>query len=154
MKQKANLVKVTAEGLEKLKQELQSKLDKRDVLRERIEETRSAGDLRENDGYSLALDENHSNEIEIKKLEHQIDNAVVVESQEGRSHLGSTVTLETDDGTKVIYTLVGENEVDPLENKIAESSPIGAAITNKTLGDKVQISLPKGTLDYTVIDIA
>jgi transcription elongation GreA/GreB family factor len=50
----------------------------------------------------------------------------------------------------VISAVVGPVEADPLEGKISNESPIGAALMGKKAGDKVTITTPKGETTYTI----
>lgn len=63
----------------------------------------------------------------------------------------SLVDLNTDADVK--YELVTPEEVDPRNGKISVSSPIGAALLNKLVGDEVVINLPTGVKEYEVVAI-
>ena len=53
----------TKEGLEKLKEELKKKRNSfKEKIANALNEMRNQGDLRENDGYSMAIEEQHINE--------------------------------------------------------------------------------------------
>ena len=65
--------------------------------------------------------------------------------------IGSTVELEN--GAKMVYTIVGPVEADPLAGKISNESPIGSALMGKKAGDKVTIETPKGTVTYSVVTV-
>ena len=66
--------------------------------------------------------------------------------------LGSVVELMTGSKTAV-YTVVGPVEADPLEGKVSNESPIGAALMGKKVDDTVEINTPKGKLEYKIISI-
>lgn len=69
--------------------------------------------------------------------------------KKGEVALGSVVELKT--GRKTVsYTVVGPVEANPLEGKISNESPIGQALFGKKIGDKVEITTPKGTTNYTI----
>lgn len=50
---------------------------------------------------------------------------------------GSTVTLEKEDGTRVTYQIVGEDEADPGKGKISYVAPIAVLLIGAAEGDVV-----------------
>lgn len=64
--------------------------------------------------------------------------------------VGMAVTLEDEDGRRRTYRLVGEDEAEPKEGRIAWSAPVAQALLGKGLGDEVE--LPAGTLEIVAID--
>ncbi len=144
----------TKEGLENLAKELKFReKELRMRIADTLSEMRNQGDLRENDGYSMAVEEQNINEEKIHELKEKIRNAKVVkEKNKDRIGIGNTVTLENSKTIK--YEITSEDEANPLEGKISHQSPIGKAIMNKKVGDKVTIETPKGSTEYTVKEIA
>jgi len=51
------------------------------------------------------------------------------------------------------YYLVGSSEADPLNGKISNESPVGAAILGKVKGDEVTVKTPGGEAKYIIKDI-
>lgn len=145
---------ITKSGLELLKKELEEKLQKRDSLKNAIEEMRDRGDLSENDGYSLALDDNESNERRIAELESLIEKAKIVKETDDKSvSVGNKVEVESN-GQKSSFTIVGESEADPLANKISIGSPLGSALKGKKVGDSIKVELPRGAVEYKIISLS
>jgi transcription elongation factor GreA len=139
---------LTAEGYDKIKKEIEHR---EKVLRlelaETLNEMRSQGDLSENDGYTLAVEENSQNEEEIGRLKELLKNSKIIKSTgKKKVNLGSKVTLECDGKKEKIYTIVGEDNANPMENKISYKSPIGEAIIDKKIGDSFQLQTPKGKI--------
>lgn len=63
--------------------------------------------------------------------------------------IGNTVVLQK--GKKEItYHIVDSVEVDPLESKISDESPIGQALMGKKIGESVEITLPAGKAKYEI----
>jgi transcription elongation factor GreA len=114
---------------------------------------RSQGDLRENDGYSMAVEEQHINEQKIAELRDKIKNARVIKDlDKSQVGLGDIVTLRN---SKVItYEITSEDDANPLEGKISHKSPIGMAIMGKKVGETIEIKTPKGVTEYTIEKIA
>jgi transcription elongation factor GreA len=145
--------KVTAKGLEKLKIELAERISKRDSLRSNIEEMRNRGDLRENDGYTIALDNNETNERRIGELEFLIETSIIVNDADNSTiSVGNSVKVAVDENS-FVYEIVGDSEADPLSNKISENSPIGKAFVGKRVGDTAVVELPRGIQEYRILEI-
>lgn len=146
--------KTTKEGLLKLKEELtyrEKELKKK--ITNTLNEMRNQGDLSENDGYSMAIEEFHINEEKILEIKEKLKNAVVVKTQDKKKvDLGDTVTLKGD--TTLTYTLTSEDEANPLEGKISYLSPIGIAVMDKKIKSKITIETPKGKKDYIIENIS
>lgn len=146
---------VTEDGLRKLKEELEFRNTvKKEEIKNTIEEMRNLGDLRENDGYTLALQDFESNNLEILRLEDMIKNAKVVKGKkDGKIQLGETVVLEDQSGKKVEYQLVGENDADPINGKISHVSPLGASIVGKKKGESFAFTTPRGEVKYKIVEV-
>ncbi|MDP1538818.1 MAG: transcription elongation factor GreA [bacterium] len=144
----------TKEGLEKLKKELDylEKVRRKEVS-ERIRQTASQGDLKENAGYHAAKEEQGFIEGRIKELKEILSQAKIIEKREGNKvQMGSFVCLESDEGEKN-FQVVGPEEADILQGKISFKSPLGSAILNKKKGDIVEIDTPEGKKEYEIIEI-
>ena len=146
----------TKEGFEKIIKELDyRKNELRNKLRDTVDQMRQRGDLSENDGYSLALEESHANESEIQELEDKIKNAEIVKAtKNGKVDIGETVVLEDSKGKTQKYKIVGEDEANPLEGKISFKSPIGKVILGKKKGQRVVTKSPAGKTKWTIKEIA
>lgn len=149
----------TKSGYQELVTELERrKTQDREKIREDIAIAKGFGDLSENAEYDAARTAQAENEARINELENLIENAVVVDEnslETGIISLGSVVILhDMDDEEDITYSIVGSNEVDPLENKISDLSPIGHAIMGKRAGDEVQVEVPNGSiLRFQVVDV-
>lgn len=137
------VVRVTKAGKQKLEDELRDlKENRRKEVVEQIKTARGFGDLSENSEYDEAKNEQGKVEARIAELEAMLKNVVIVEDGDtkGRIHVGTTVkvyNLGRDlEGT---YHLVGANEVDYLQNKISDQSPIGRALLGAGEGDEVEV---------------
>ena len=51
---------------------------------------------------------------------------------------------------EVEYTLVSSREVDPLNNKISDQSPIGRALIGAKIGDVVTVDVPDGVVKFEI----
>jgi transcription elongation factor GreA len=149
---------LTAEGYEKLKQEIEFlQNDKRREVADRIRIAREFGDIAENAEYDDAKNEQALLEARIAKLEEQLSAARVIEADEITSDvvsIGSHVKLkDMDDNKTVEYHIVGSAEANPAEQKLSNESPVGKAILGKKKGEVVEVAAPRGSLKYKIMDI-
>lgn len=149
----------TPEGYKALVDELNYlKNTKRQEIKEDIATARSFGDLSENAEYDEARNEQAKVEARILELEDMIANAQVVDESEidhDAVHLGSTVMIRNvATGAEVTYDIVGSNEVNPLEGKISDQSPIGKALNGRRKGDVVTVEAPAGEINYEICSVA
>lgn len=147
---------ITAEGLEKLKAELDVlKNVKRKEIAERIQEAKELGDLSENAEYSEAKDEQSFIESRIQELESTVRNISIIQKtkKSDQIQLGSTFSVINDQEQSMTYTLVGKSEANPSQGKISNESPLGKAFLGKKQGETVSVSVPKGIILFTIQDL-
>lgn len=154
-----NTAYFTKEGLEKLKKELDElKTKGRVEMARQIAEAREKGDLSENAEYDAAKEAQGHLELRISKLEETLSNARLLDDSAvdtSRVQVLSTVTVMNKKLKKEQkFTLVSENEADVKTGRISVTSPIGKGLLGKSVGDIVVISVPSGTMEMEVLDIA
>ncbi len=143
---------ITAEGKKELEVELEELKGRRGSIAEKIANARDYGDLSENAEYDSAREEQGLVESRISEIEDILLNADIIKPTKSSTiRVGSTVVLKN--GSDVTYQIVGPVEADPLEGKISNESPIGAALMGKKEGEKVTIKTPKGETTYTVKEV-
>lgn len=149
-----NVTYITADGLEQLKDELVNRIKiTRPIIAGKISDAKELGDISENFEYHDAKEQQAQNEMRIVTLQHMISTAVIVESKVGGSiNLGSKFTVRVN-GTERQFEVVGENEANPVEGRVSNVSPLGAAFIGKGVGDKVDVKVPSGTMSYEVVAI-
>jgi transcription elongation factor GreA len=155
----SNVSYYTAEGLKKLKEELNQLRDvERPKSSQAIAEARDKGDLSENAEYDAAKEAQGLLELKIAKLEETLSNARLIdESQLDTSKVLvlSTVKLKNQQNGMVIsYTLVAESEADLKTGKISVTSPIGKGLLGKKVGDTAEITVPNGILKFDILEIS
>lgn len=153
----ANKVLMTAEGLQKLNEELEErKTVKRREIKEAIKVARGYGDLSENSEYDEAKDLQAQNELRIAEIEGTLKHVEIIEetgSNDGVS-IGCRVTVyDVEFDEEVTYKIVGSTEADPAQSKISNESPVGAALLGHKIGDKVSALTPMGTLEFEIRNI-
>ena len=149
-----NEFSLTADGLQALKDELAHlTTTKRSEIAERLKEAKADGDLSENAMYDAAREQQGFVEGRISEIEHILKHAKLIESSgKAAVGLGSTVHVEVSDG-KQRYQIVGSTEANPDEGKISDESPIGRALLGKKPGEKVEVTVPSGTLSYKILKV-
>ena len=149
---------ISAEGYKKLQEKLQYLTNERRAeVAEKLSIARGYGDLSENAEYDAAKNEQASLENEIVELEAMIRSAVVIDGEVStdRVNIGTHVKirfLDTNDDDE--FDIVSVLESDPMENRISNESPIGAAIMGKEEGDSVTFETPDGNLSVMILQIS
>ncbi len=149
----------TQEGLDKLKDELYQLVSvERPSISRQIAEARDKGDLSENAEYAAAKEAQSMLELKISKLQEVFGNARLLDERKldiTKVLIFSTVKLKnTQNGAVMSYTLVPENEANIKVGKLSVSSPIAKGLLGKSLGDKVEISIPSGSIAFEIIEIS
>jgi len=149
---------LTAAGYEKLRQEIEYlQTEKRREVAERIRVAREFGDIAENAEYDDAKNEQAMLEHRIAQLEERLLSARVITKKEiskDSVSVGSTVRLRDIAANKTVeYHIVGSAEANPAENKLSNESPVGKAIMGKKKGEIVEVSAPRGTIKFKIMDI-
>ena len=148
----------TAEGLKKLKEELNNLKDvERPKASNAIAEARDKGDLSENAEYDAAKEAQGMLEMRISKLEETLSNARVIdESQLDNSKVLvlSKVKIKNQVNNMIMdYTIVADGEADLAKGKISVNSPIGKGLLGKSVGEIAQINVPSGVINFEVLEI-
>ncbi len=149
-------IQITAKGLEELKKELDHRRNvKKKEINKIIRSAIEAGDLSENDEYSLALEDSLVNNARIDELMEIIKNAKVVKDCKDikKVCIGHKVTLKPKSGSDLVISIMGETEANPLKKQISSTSPMGSALIGKSVKDKVKIKTPAGENEYTILKI-
>lgn len=138
---------LTQDAYDRLAAELEElKTKGRREIAERIDAARAEGDLKENGGYHAAREEQGKQEARIAQLEDLLRNAVVGEppADDGVVEAGMVVTA-TVAGDRMTF-LLGSREVagDTDLDVYSERSPLGEAITGKSVGETTEYTAPSG----------
>ena len=146
------------EGYEKLKQEIELlQTEKRREVAERIRVAREFGDIAENAEYDDAKNEQAMLEHKIAQLEERLLSARVITKKEiksGEVSIGTKVRLRDVKANKTVeYHIVGSAEANPAENKLSNESPVGKAIIGKKKGETVEVTAPRGTMKFKILEI-
>lgn len=149
---------LTREGYEKLLSEIEYlQTEKRREIAERIRIAREFGDISENAEYDDAKNEQAMLEHRIATLEERLLEARVVEDSEITTDvvsIGSTVRLKDVEANETVeYHIVGSAEANPADHKLSNESPVGRAIMGHKKGETVEVTAPRGTLKFKILEI-
>lgn len=149
---------LTVEGLANLEQELeQLKTVKRKEVSEKIKVALSFGDLSENSEYDEAKNEQAMVEARVSEIEQMFKNVTILD-EDGISTetvgIGSKVTVENvAKGRTDTYRIVGSTEASPIDKRISDESPVGAALLGHKKDDVVDVEAPAGILKFRIVAI-
>ncbi len=123
---------------------------KRAEMVDAIAAARAHGDLSENFEYHAAKNEQGLLERRITILRARVETAEIVEA--GGSDIvavGSRVTVEDEFGDRL------EIEISSLggDGAVSSSSPLGAALIGKRVGETADVPAPRGAWKATVVEI-
>jgi transcription elongation factor GreA len=155
----ADVTYYTKEGLEKLKEELQQlKTTGRSAISNAIAEARDKGDLSENAEYDAAKEAQGLHEAKISKLGEILASARLLD--ESKLDASKVLALSIvkiknvkNDAT-MTYQLVSETEADMKAGKISVASPIAKGLLGKKVGEKIEIQVPAGKMEFEILEIS
>ena len=149
---------LTQEGYDNLEKELEYlRTEKRAEIADRIKVALGFGDLSENSEYDEAKNAQAENEVKIAELENKLRYAKIIDESEIDTktvQIGNTVKVrDMEFDEDVEYTIVGSTEVDLLENKISNESPMGEALLGAKRNQIVEVQAPDGVAKYKILSI-
>ena len=68
-------------------------------------------------------------------------------------HISRVRVLEEGQDEEFAYTIVGSTEANPVEGRISNESPVGAALLGHQKDDEVEVQTPGGTIVYKILEI-
>ena len=157
----AEAIWVTQEAYERLQEELDHlRGEVRSGITSKIAQAREEGDLSENGGYHAAREEQGKNEARIRQLEDRLRRAQIGEkpADDGFVEAGMKVTIRFAGDSDTETFLLGSRELLSLDSAVdldiySPTSPLGAAISGKSVGDKASYETPTGkTITVEIVD--
>jgi transcription elongation factor GreA len=153
-----NKVYLTAEGLAKVKEELEYLTGtRRREIAQMIAEAKAEGDISENAGYDEAKTAQGFLEGRIRELENVLKHAEVIQETNGpanRVDIGRTVVIrEAGTDFEETYTIVGSMEADPTNGRVSNESPMGQALLGRKVGEETVVESPAGALTFEIVKI-
>lgn len=153
------VIYVTVEGLQKLKEELdQLRSIERPLISRQIADARDKGDLSENAEYAAAKEAQGMLEMKINKLEDIVARSRILDESKIDTftvRILSKVKIKNRSNNSVKeYQLVPESEADFKQGKIAVNSPIAQGLIGKKVGELVNIKVPSGIIPFEIVSIS
>ena len=154
---------LTRDAFDRLKKELDElKTEGRTQMADRLQHARELGDIRENAEFDSAKNEQGLMEARIRELERLLKDPDIVEvtsAEAGVAGPGTLVTLvpeedEPEDEGEETYLLAASKEerLDGVRT-VTVDSPLGQALVDRRVGDRVQYEAPGGSFAYKVVGI-
>lgn len=149
---------VTQEGLKKLIAEAdQLKTVERPRISQEIADARDKGDLSENAEYDAAKEAQGLLELRISQLEETIRNSRVIDESKldySSVQILSKVKIKNiKNNAQMEYAIVSESEADLKQGKISINTPIAKGLMGKKVGDKAEITVPSGVMEFEIVEI-
>lgn len=148
---------LTRAGYEKLKADLAALMKQKTQTSQDIAEAREKGDLKENAEYHSAKEKMGEVMSRIGIIQDKLQSAKIIDDMKVPKDtvaIGVTVTLEDTEGDTVEYTLVGEDESDPMEGRISVTSPLGSGLLGRKAKETVEVQLPNGPRTFKILKAA
>ncbi len=149
-------VPITAEGLEKLQDELSQLQRRRREAAELIQQTRDDSPGARDEGEGIETRDQQGFIVgRIREIEAIVAAAEVIDETQIKDSdtviVGSTVTVRPlPKRTDVEYRIVGPAEGDPQARKLSDESPVGKALLGAKVGDTVAVETPSGLRKFKV----
>jgi len=149
---------ITAEGLKKLKAEMEHLVSvERPAISKQIGEAIEKGDISENAEYDAAKDAQGLLEAKIAQIQTQIATARIIDESKidtSSVQILNKVTIKNRRNDSVMsYTIVSEHEADLKAGKISVTTPIAKGLIGKKVGDVVDIKVPSGVIPFEIVNI-
>ena len=108
--------------------------------------------------YDAAKEAQGLHEAKISKLSNTLSTARLIDE----SKLDTTKVLalsivkikNVKNGAMMTYQLVAESEADMKTGKISVKSPIAQGLLGKSVGDRIEIEVPVGKIEFEVLEIS
>ena len=150
---------IRPQGYARIKEELLQLIDvdRPEVVRI-VSWAASNGDRSENGDYIYGKRRLREIDRRIRFLTKRMDSAEVVDPSvhEGSQQIffGATVVYENQTGQSHTVTIVGIDEIDPLQGLISWISPVARVITKAFAGDSVMLATPGGMETLEILEVS
>ena len=153
-----DMIPMSRAGYDKLKADVERmENEEMPVIAEKIAAARDEGDLKENAEYHAQREAQGLLQAKINMIKDKLARASIVDmSQLPKDEIafGATVrVMDIDLDEEEEITLVGAGDEDYDSGKYLITSPIGQGLLGKKVGDKVEIEVPKGSINFEVLEI-
>ena len=149
---------ISKEGFEKFKAEWESlKYIERPAMQKQVSDAAAEGDRSENAAYTFGRMRLREIDRRLRQLDKLLDGAQIVEAKapvDGSIRFGAKIQLkEEKTGKMKTFSIVGGEEIDPLQGKISMKSPLGSSLLGKKAGEIIVVKTPRGEITYSIIEV-
>jgi transcription elongation factor GreA len=126
-------------------------------IAEKIADARAEGDLKENAEYHAQREAQGQLQAKMNQKKSELSRAEIYDPStlpRDQVRIGATVRvmdLDLDDEEEI--TLVGSGDEDYDRGRYLVTSPLGQGLLGKKVGDKVSIPVPRGKLNFEILEI-
>ncbi len=144
---------ITEEKFLVLQEKLERLYASRPAVADDVHRLAQNGDFSENAEYQQAKGKLRGINHAILKLEHQINNAVLIRrAKNDVVAIGHTVVVQIGLAERT-YKILGSSETNPSLGIISYTSPIGQTLLGAKVGDVVTLQLPDRRVEYKILAI-
>jgi len=126
-------------------------------MQKQVSDAAAEGDRSENAAYTFGRMRLREIDRRLRQLDKLLDGAQIVEAKapvDGSIRFGAKIQLKEEKTQKLkAYSIVGGEEIDPLQGKISMKSPLGTALLGKKTGEKISVQTPRGELTYVILEV-
>ena len=146
---------ITPEGYATLEKEVKALWKKRRIVNDALSAAAKEGDRSENAEYIYRKKEQAGIDRRIRYLQKRLPDLNVINQVGNREQIffGAYITLETDEGEKRRYRIVGPDETEGELGYISIDSPLARSLLKKFQFDEVSITIENKKTVYTVVNI-
>ncbi|MES2741297.1 MAG: transcription elongation factor GreB [Pseudomonadota bacterium] len=149
---------ITPAGYQRIRDELLQLIDvERPEVVRIVHWAASNGDRSENGDYIYGKRRLREIDRRIRFLTKRMDLAAIVDPSVHHGgdqvFFGASVTYRNQAGHTHTVTIVGIDELDPLNGKISWVSPVARAITKARVGDLITLTTPDGPQELEIVDV-
>jgi transcription elongation factor GreB len=152
---------ITPAGARRLQEELgELRSRERPKTVQEVADAAAQGDRSENAEYIYGKKRLREIDRRIRFLTKRLEAAHVVDPQERalagetRVFFGAEVSIEDEEGQKLRYRIVGEDEIDAARGHVSWCSPIGRVLLKRSAGDTVTLRRPSGEIELTIVSVS
>jgi transcription elongation factor GreA len=151
-------IPMTRAGYDKIKADLEHLEGvEMPAIVKRVAVARSEGDLSENAEYHGARESQGMLQAKINLLRDKLARAVLVDLSKlpkDEVVFGATVVVkDLDFGDEEVFIMVGAGEEDYDAGKILVTSPLAQGLLGRKVGERVEIQVPAGSMNFEVLEI-
>jgi transcription elongation factor GreB len=148
---------ITPAGAQRLRAELEQLWrEERPRVTQAVAAAAAQGDRSENAEYTYGKRRLREIDRRVRFLRRRLEGMVIVTQAPAdvrRVFFGAWVELESEEGTRSRYRIVGPDEFDMAPGYISMDAPLGRALLRRALDEEVSVATPTGERAYLIVAI-